>query len=186
MTTEKPLIINLFGSPGTGKSTGAAYIFSKLKMAGINAELVTEFAKDKVWEETHAPFENQLYMLAKQYFRITRCENKVDVIITDSPILLSLIYNNDTERLGEDFSSLVKHLFKHYNNYNVMLKRVKPYNPAGRFQTEEESNKLSAQIENMLLDLGIPYISFNGNIDGYNEIANDIISKLLREKENNA
>ena len=60
---RKPLIVNLFGSPGTGKSTGAAYIFSKLKMAGINAELVTEFAKDKVWEETHAPFKNQLYML---------------------------------------------------------------------------------------------------------------------------
>lgn len=185
ISDRKPLIVNLFGSPGTGKSTGAAYIFSKLKMAGINAELVTEFAKDKVWEETHAPFENQLYMLAKQYFRITRCENKVDVIITDSPILLSLIYNNDKERLGKDFDSLVKHLFRYYNNYNVMLKRVKPYNPVGRFQTEEESNKLSGKIENMLLDLGIPYFSFNSNIDGYNEIADNIISKLLKKKENN-
>ena len=44
---KSPLIINLFGAPGVGKSTGAAYIFSKLKMAGMNAELVTEFAKDK-------------------------------------------------------------------------------------------------------------------------------------------
>ena len=44
------LVVNLFGAPGAGKSTGAAYIFSQLKMAGINAELVTEFAKDKVWE----------------------------------------------------------------------------------------------------------------------------------------
>lgn len=44
------LIVNLFGVPGAGKSTGAAYIFSRLKMLGINAELVTEFAKDKVWE----------------------------------------------------------------------------------------------------------------------------------------
>ena len=33
------LVVNLFGAPGAGKSTGAAYIFSKLKMAGINAEL---------------------------------------------------------------------------------------------------------------------------------------------------
>ena len=44
------LVVNLFGAPGAGKSTGAAYIFSRLKMLGINAELVTEFAKDKVWE----------------------------------------------------------------------------------------------------------------------------------------
>lgn len=44
----KMLVVNMFGAPGAGKSTGAAYIFSKLKMAGVNAELVTEFAKDKV------------------------------------------------------------------------------------------------------------------------------------------
>lgn len=175
---KKPLIINLFGSPGTGKSTGAAYIFSKLKMAGVNVELVTEFAKDKVWEDTHAPFENQLYMLAKQYFRITRCENKVDVIVTDSPILLSLIYNTDKERLGTDFDSLVLHLFNYYNNYNIMLKRVKKYNPIGRFHTEDESNQLAIQIENMLDDLNILYDSFAGNISGYDKIVDNVLLKI--------
>lgn len=42
------VVINLFGIPASGKSSGAAYIFSKLKMLGYNAELITEFAKDKV------------------------------------------------------------------------------------------------------------------------------------------
>lgn len=42
------IVVNLFGVPGAGKSTGAAYIFYRLKINGINAELVTEFAKDKV------------------------------------------------------------------------------------------------------------------------------------------
>lgn len=45
------VVVNLFGVPSAGKSTGAAYIFSKIKMAGVNAELIIEFAKDKVWEE---------------------------------------------------------------------------------------------------------------------------------------
>ena len=66
------ILINLFGAPGAGKSTGAAYIFSKLKMHGINAELVTEFAKDKVWEESKAVFNNQAYIFGKQYFKISR------------------------------------------------------------------------------------------------------------------
>lgn len=42
------IVVNLFGAPGAGKSTGAAHIFAELKMCGINTELVTEFAKDKV------------------------------------------------------------------------------------------------------------------------------------------
>ena len=52
------ILVNLFGAPGAGKSTGAAYIFSQLKMNGINAELVTEFAKDKVWEGSTEVFNN--------------------------------------------------------------------------------------------------------------------------------
>ena len=64
------VVVNLFGAPGAGKSTGAAYVFSKLKMLGVNAELVTEYAKDKVWEESDAVFKNQAYIFGKQYFRI--------------------------------------------------------------------------------------------------------------------
>lgn len=56
------IVVNLFGAPGAGKSTGAAYIFSLLKMAGVNAELVTEFAKDKTWEHNTKALDNQVYM----------------------------------------------------------------------------------------------------------------------------
>ena len=56
------LVVNLFGAPGSGKSTGAAYIFSQLKIAGVNAELVTEFVKDKVWENNEEVFKNQAYI----------------------------------------------------------------------------------------------------------------------------
>ena len=86
------LLINLYGAPGAGKSTGAAYIFTRLKMEGVNAELVTEFAKDKVWEESKAVFDNQAYIFGKQYFRISRLQDKVDVVVTDSPIILSCYY----------------------------------------------------------------------------------------------
>ena len=56
---KNPIIVNLFGVPGAGKSTGAAYIFSQLKMAGVNAELMPEFAKDKVWEENKEAFKKR-------------------------------------------------------------------------------------------------------------------------------
>ena len=47
----KTKVLNLYGGPGVGKSTGAAYIFSMLKLAGINCELVREYAKELVGAE---------------------------------------------------------------------------------------------------------------------------------------
>lgn len=40
------IYVNLYGGPGSGKSTTAAGVVSQLKLLSINAELVTEYAKD--------------------------------------------------------------------------------------------------------------------------------------------
>lgn len=172
-----PIVINLYGGPGSGKSTGAAYIFSMLKANGINAELVPEFAKDKVWEENKAVFENQAYIFGKQYFRLTRCADKVDVIITDSPLLLSTIYNHNAV-LGEDFNNVVRNVAKSFDTRNYFIKRVKKYNPVGRHQSETEASVISYSIWNMLRAEGIPYTAVEGNIDGYNKIVEDILKEL--------
>ncbi len=49
-------------------------IFSMLKMQGINAELVQEFVKDKVYEESVEVFKNPSIYFGKQYFRISRLQ----------------------------------------------------------------------------------------------------------------
>lgn len=171
------IIVNLFGVPGAGKSTGAAYIFSQLKMAGVNCELVTEFAKDKVWEKTEEVFKNQAYIFGKQSFKISRCADKVDVIITDSPLPLSIFYNHD-ERLTENFNNMVMDFFNYYQNLNYLLMRVKPYNATGRHQTEEESNALAKPMIEMLQSRGISYTEVNGEQAGYDWIVSDVLSKL--------
>ena len=171
------ILVNLFGSPGTGKSTGAAYIFSQLKMRGVNAELVTEFAKDKVWEGSKAVFENQAYIFGKQYFRISRCADKVDVVITDSPLLLSLVYNTNPV-LGEDFNNVVRKVVDSYDCANYLLVRTKAYNPVGRFQTEEESDKIADRIRELLDYEKIDYTVTTGDINGYNVIVDQIMELL--------
>lgn len=171
------IVINLFGVPGAGKSTGAAYIFSQLKMHGVNAELITEFAKDKVWEENHEVFKNQAYIFGKQSFKMSRCKNKVDVIVTDSPLLLSAFYNED-EILGEDFNKVVNNVFKSYNNRNFFLLRTKPYNPIGRNQTEDESNALAEPMRNLLVKYDVRAKMISGGEDGYNKIVKEILKEL--------
>lgn len=175
------LVVNLFGAPGAGKSTIAAYVFSQLKIAGIDCELITEYAKDKYWEGSTAVFDNQLYIFAKQYFRMTRVAGKVDVLITDSPLLLSLIYNPNRDLLAKPFDDLVLNLFNSFNNINFLLKRVKPYNPVGRFQNESESDAVYENIVNLLSNTGTDYIPVNGEDSSFDVIVETTKSFLTKK-----
>lgn len=171
------LIVNLFGVAGAGKSTGSAYVFSQLKMRGINVELITEFAKDKVWENNDEVFKNQAYIFGKQSFKISRVKDKVDVIITDSPLPLSIFYNSD-KVLGESFNTTVMNVFNSYDNINYLILRNKPYNPIGRLQTKEESDALKQPLIDLLDNRDIQYKPVNGDIYGYGEIVNDVLQRL--------
>ena len=169
------LVVNLFGAPGAGKSTLAAYIFSNLKMKGVNAELVTEFAKDKTWEKNFSALKNQAYMFGKQWYRITRCQSDVDVIVTDSPLLLNILYN-DSPILGEPFNQVVKNVFNSYTNLNYFVDRVKAYNPKGRNQTEAESDELSKKLLDILYSNNIKYTRVQGLLESGDKIIDDVIT----------
>lgn len=170
---KNTVIVNIFGAPGAGKSTAAAYVFSKLKMLNIDVELVTEFAKDKVWEQNPTPFLNQMYMFGKQSYRIARCAGKVDVIVTDSPLPLSIHYNSDP-RLTDNFNLTVMDVFNSYTNICYFLNRVKPYNPNGRNQTAEESDTMSKEIFAMLDKYGIDVTVYNGCLEDYDRIVEEV------------
>ena len=58
-------------------------------------------------------------------------KNEVDIVITDSPLLLSAFYNTNPV-LGEPFNDVVANVFHSYNNINYLLARVKPYHAKGR------------------------------------------------------
>lgn len=178
---EKPIVVNIFGGPGAGKSTGAAYVFAQLKMVGINVELVTEFAKDKTWEHNMVALENQSYVFGKQCYRMSRCADQVKVIVTDSPLALSIIYNNDPT-LGENFNQVVLDVFQSYTNLNYLLRRTKPYNPIGRNQTEEESDNIGKNIESMLTKYNIDFTVTTGDVNGYRDIVADVLNKLEGDK----
>lgn len=169
------LIVNLYGQPGAGKSTLAAYTFAKLKMLNVNCELVTEFAKDKVWEQNSTALSNQVYVFAKQYYRLDRCADKVDVIITDSPIALSPFYNKDQD-IHEPLKQLAYKISQKYNNLHYFIKRIKKYNPVGRLETEEESDQKAIGLRAMLDEYNIKYTTIDGDLMSADIIINDILS----------
>ena len=178
---KKPVVINLTGAPGAGKSTGAAKLFYELKTLGINCELVSEFAKDKTWEHNATALNCQEYIFGKQSYRLKRCREEVDVIITDSPLPLTIIYTHD-ELIKKPLTDLVMAVYNSYDNINFFINRVKPYNPKGRNQTAEESDALSAEIKDLYQQLNIPYTEIDGNEAGY-EAAIAKIMTILNSKK---
>ena len=161
MSTEpnKTVVINLFGVPGAGKSTMALEIAAVLSRSGKRVELVQEFAKEKVWEESLGVLSDQHYVFAKQLRRLVRAHspNKVDYIVTDSPIALSLIYGS---KCSDAFKALVKEAHHQFKSVNILITRAHPYDAVGRLQTEEESDAMGYAIVELVNKLtGGKYLS---------------------------
>ena len=156
------IVVNLFGGPGSGKSTISASLFSELKWEGVDCELVTEFAKDKVWEEATKVLDNQLYIFARQEQRINRLYGKVKVILTDSSIPLTLAYVNKKQNTNT-FRKIVIESFNHYNNINFFIKRNDVYVQNGRTHTYNQAKEKDVLIKSILDDNNIEYetIDFN-------------------------
>ena len=172
---KNTLLVNLYAGPGAGKSTGAAYIFAKLKMAGVDCEYVSEYAKDRVWQEDQFPLQHcQLYVTGKQCLKIYRLLGKVDVIVTDSPIAVGAMYT--TEKPYQDVCLYEAKKYK--NTYNLFVNRFKPYNQNGRNQTEEEAKEIDRKIKAFLTDNNLEFKEINGTEEGYNAIVKDIIERL--------
>lgn len=173
------LIVNLFGGPCAGKSTTRARVFSHLKVAGINCEEVIEYAKDLTWEERKIALACQPYVFGKQLRNVERLIGKVDVIITDSPILLSSYYGRLTGKYNENFYDFIVSHFKSMGGLNYFLKRAHPYNPSGRNQTEAEADAAAMAIELMLIAERIDYHTFYGSDSAAMIIAMDVMECLL-------
>jgi AAA domain len=166
-------VINLFGGPGVGKSTAAAGLFYEMKKAQLRVELVTEYAKDAVWEQRYNILDDQIYIFAKQQRRISRLKDHgIDWVITDSPIPLGLVYLRPGV-LGDSFPNVVMEVFNQSKNHNFLLQRSFRYDPVGRNQKDEtEARIYDEKVQDLLSAYGVSVTSIPGG-----EMAVDFIMK---------
>jgi hypothetical protein len=158
-------IINFYGGPSSGKSTAAAGLFYKMKVAGLSVELTDEFAKECVWEGNVPMLKDQLWVLAHQHRKILRLADKVDYVITDSPVLLSPIYRELYE--GPLYSDLIDKMalecYNMYDNINFMLTRPIGFEEGGRAQDEVQSVQIDLDIIAQFQELDIKYTQLESN-----------------------
>jgi adenylate kinase family enzyme len=155
-------VVCLYGGPGVGKSTIAAKLFYLSKMAGLNVELVREYIKDWVWEGRNILPGDQIYIFAKQSRKERILFKDVDMIITDSPLWISAVYEERNEPppmviplgIQKQLDVAAGFGFEYVHYY---LSRVTDYNPSGRLQTADEAKKIDNQIQSYLDRHGIKY-----------------------------
>lgn len=151
------LVINLFGGPGSGKTTIAAQLFAELKKRHYDVELVTEFAKDLIMQNNQAALQHQFYVTGVQAHRIWSAAQKMQVVVVDSPILLGPIYDQRNSKALLDLC--VEH-HDELNNLNIFLSRKGvQHSMVGRVHSLTESVGIDNRIHRLLDELKVEYIS---------------------------
>ena len=147
-------VINLLGGSGLGKSTTASLLYGEMKQRGYNVELVREYVKEWAWAGKAVGKHGQSIIYGQQLQRDTDLYGKVDFIVTDSPLLLCPVYQyfyagHDSLKLQvlNDMRSAREDGVDHVN---FLLDRRKPFNPEGRFETEELAKEVDKAVKGFL------------------------------------
>lgn len=176
------IVVNIFGGPGAGKTTAAWEIAEKLrkynsphtgKPRNFVVEYVPEYAKELTWDKNceyitplqrrHAeelldgnPY-HQREIFNEQLKRVMRLYGQCDFIITDSPVLLTMLYMIDSQdgqdvchsqyvRLCED--CLDAH--NAYPSFNMRVNRGSYYEQAGRNETMAQAHQKDIELTELL------------------------------------
>lgn len=156
-------VINIFAGPGSGKSTTAVTLFSKLKKLNKKVEYVSEFAKDLTYEKSFKTLDDYLYIFAQQHHMLYRLKDEVDYAICDGSFLLGYVfYNQNSIYDGKLLKKMILDVFNKYENMNYFLDRkgIK-YQNYGRKESLEDAMKLDEKILKMLIQENIEYKLLN-------------------------
>ena len=179
----KKHVINIFGGPGVGKSTIAAGLFFRMKCQHYDVELVDEYAKYLVYQDRLDVLEkDQPMIFAEQHARIRCVLDKRELVIVDSPLLLSRVYFNEEGNIADNFlfSPLVLQIFSSYNNINFYIKRNPdlPFEKKGRVQTTvEEAKKVDNRVLHFLEFNSIPFTKIMSS-----EVAVELLNQHLKKE----
>lgn len=157
---SKLKVINLFGAPGTGKSSVRSGLFWLMKSHHFSVEEVTEYAKYLVLSGRSWQLKaEQLYLLAKQSHKQNIVgRTKYEYAVTDSPLLLCQFYAPKKSHAA--FEDFVDQVNADYDNYNFFLTRdlSNDFEGRGRVHNRDQAIELEVKMRAMLDKKGVSYI----------------------------
>lgn len=151
--------INLYGGPGTGKSTLAARVFAKLRQQGVSCALVTEWIKMWAYEGRIIRGFDQIFSFANQMHSEEESLRYAGMIITDSPLFLQCMYADKHAKIvSEDLWNIARSYESTYPSINFYVERSGAYEQQGRWENAEQALQMDAHIKDQLANWDIPVI----------------------------
>ena len=120
-----------------------------------------KYIKKKLREQALKVVQSQIYILAKQQFQQFSLNNTVEIAVTDSPILLSPIYDPTQCKFLRGLA------IKEYNKYNNLMYFIErdpeaKYEQEGRYQDLEGAKKVDKKVKDFLNKNKIKYKTLVG------------------------
>lgn len=185
---HKPtVVVNLFGGPGAGKTTAARQIKNELEKryddisVAVVGEYATELIKDGKADMLNGTLENQIIIYNEQHKRVQDLIGKADIIITDSPDILSAVYVQDKSEDAEIWKQKIISDFKQNQNFNIMIKRGhSKFEQSGRIHDEAQSKVLDRKIGTLLEGNNIFYCGWRRNSE--KALSQNIYNNYIRQQ----
>lgn len=171
------IVVNLWGEPGSGKSTTAFGLTYLLKINLFKTDMVPEYAKELHYEGREDMFGDQTSIFAEQNRRLRRLlPHDLDYAVVDSPLPLPILYK--PEGYPTEFDHLVMRRFHSYNNLNYLLKRTDhAFEKVGRRHNEEQAREMGVKIQHYLDEQQIPYQVLQTNPETPAQILRDLMER---------
>lgn len=144
--------ISLWGGPGSGKSTCAAYLFSKLKQKKYKVEFCIEAIKNWAYIGRKTKSFDQLFIFGQQLHSEDLIFQSGLHSVTDSPLLMQTVYA--IKYNFPAYKELIDISLKYEEvnpSINIFLNRGKiPYETIGRYENYEQALEMDNKIKEML------------------------------------
>lgn len=173
------LLVNLIGAPGAGKSTQAAGLFHMLKKRHWNAEIVTEYTKELILTNNRLALSDELLVFAEKYRRIKQLQ-KVDIVITDSPLINSMVYGE--LQFGPVGAAFFETVARTFDSIYFVVRRKGPYIPVGRMPDEAAAEAAGDSIVAHLRRMNVPWWSVDGDDGGLVTLC-DLVEEEARRRD---
>jgi hypothetical protein len=141
--------ICLFAGPGVGKSTTAARIFYELNIKGYDIELIQEYVKAWAYQGRTPVSYDQNYLFSKQLKSEDETLRNLQLVVTDSPLLLNAAYAHYNKFPGsENLIATAKKFDSEFLPLNLFIDRTVDYVQKGRYHDLTQA----IEFDNYLID----------------------------------